>query len=129
MWIPTETAFVNPGNIAPAAANCSTEHGAECSGEKYFTDEAVLDKWVANDEKTVKWIFNQLKSPPYCAVQHSLLFPAAGRDTDCPLHNRPQPGVGVSQHSRGHSLGLGRPPRRGAAKSGYEGGPQIETLL
>ena len=47
MWIPTETAFVNPGNIAPAAANCSTEHGAECSGEKYFTDEAVLDKWVA----------------------------------------------------------------------------------
>ena len=53
MWIPTETAFVNPGNIAPAPANCSTEQGAECSGEKYFTDEAVLDKWVGNDEKTV----------------------------------------------------------------------------
>ena len=53
MWIPTETAFVNPGNLAPAPANCSTEH-EECGEEKYFTDEAVLGKWVANDEKTVK---------------------------------------------------------------------------
>ena len=44
------------------------EHGEECSGEKYFTDEAVLNKWVGNDEKTVKWIFTQLKAPSYCAA-------------------------------------------------------------
>ena len=65
MWIPTETAFVNPGNLAPAPANCSTEH-EECGEERYFTDEAVLGKWVANDEKTVKWIFNQLMPFLFC---------------------------------------------------------------
>ena len=50
MRIPTETAFVNPGNLAPAPANCSTEH-EECGEERYFTDEAVLDKWVAMMKK------------------------------------------------------------------------------
>ena len=51
MRIPTETAFVNPGNLAPAPANCSTEHEPECGEERYFTDEAVLDKWVAMMKK------------------------------------------------------------------------------
>ena len=45
MWIPTETAFVNPGNIVPVSSNCSASNlTSGCSEEKYFTDEAVLEK-------------------------------------------------------------------------------------
>ena len=47
MWIPAETAFVNPRNLAPAPAPCSANTTAACSQEKYFTDPAVLEKWVA----------------------------------------------------------------------------------
>ena len=45
MWIPAETAFVNPRNLSPAS--CSANTTAACSQEKYFTDPAVLEKWVA----------------------------------------------------------------------------------
>ena len=50
VWIPAETAFVNPGNIKPAAPECVS--GVECEevSEKYFTDSSLLEKYW-NDKK------------------------------------------------------------------------------
>ena len=46
IWIPTETAFINPGNILPVYVNDS-----HCGGEKqeencdkYFVDPTVLNR-------------------------------------------------------------------------------------
>ena len=46
MWIPMETAFVNPHNIAPTLPDCSLKLSTDCVEEKYFTDESVLKKSV-----------------------------------------------------------------------------------
>ena len=45
MWIPTETAFVNPDNVDPVSAcglNMTQEVGCD---DKYFLDPDVLERW------------------------------------------------------------------------------------
>jgi len=42
IWIPTETAFINPHNILPVSQNDSGQCGDEC--DKYFVDETVLER-------------------------------------------------------------------------------------
>ena len=48
VWIPAETAFVNPKNVEPAAPEClmNITDGVECEeiSEKYFTDPDLLEK-------------------------------------------------------------------------------------
>ena len=66
MWIPAETAFVNPGNLAPAPASCSANTTAACSQEKYFTDPAVLEKWVACIFTHTRMFSSEPRSIPHC---------------------------------------------------------------
>ena len=45
MWIPTETAFVNPDNVDPVSAcGLNLTQVADCD-EKYFMDPDVLERW------------------------------------------------------------------------------------
>ena len=44
VWIPAETAFVNPDNIKPAAPECLGDVECEEVSEKYFTDSSLLEK-------------------------------------------------------------------------------------
>ena len=49
MWIPLETAFVNPDNILPLGASCLSPNATrdECDDDtpKYFTDEDLLERF------------------------------------------------------------------------------------
>ena len=56
MWIPLETAFVNPDNILPLGAEClapnATREDCEDDTPKYFTDEDLLARfYLAHSRK------------------------------------------------------------------------------
>ena len=49
IWIPLQTAFINPGNIPPVSPKCLSVNSSdfECNDEdfeKYFEDDAVLER-------------------------------------------------------------------------------------
>ena len=52
IWIPTETAFINPANILPVTLNgshCGEEKGeGEEDCDKYFVDPSVLQRLEIN---------------------------------------------------------------------------------
>ena len=51
IWIPTETAFINPANILPVTLNgshCGEEGEEEGDCDKYFVDPSVLQRLEIN---------------------------------------------------------------------------------
>ena len=113
MWIPTETAFVNPDNVDPVSVcGLNLTQVADCD-EKYFMDPEVLERW---GDDALYEVGHQ-----FLVTQDPLLLPPAGRDPHGPQPARPLPGLRVREGRAGGQAG--------AAQPRHEGGHQDQDIL